>query len=115
MNSRRLMGPSPQAEDNSLPHRFWSAVVFAGQQNQLTNVRFGSKADILRCGKERRYSITSSARWKCNTQLVGGLEVDQELHFRDLLDRQIARTGASENFPDIDAHEPVSVRKVWSV
>jgi hypothetical protein len=41
--------------------------------------------------------------WECNTQLVGGLEIDQELHFRDLLDRQVGRTGASENFPDIDA------------
>jgi hypothetical protein len=27
----------------------------------LSNVRFVPKADILRCGKERRYSITSSA------------------------------------------------------
>ena len=26
------------------------------------DVRFVPKADILRCGKERRYSITSSAR-----------------------------------------------------
>jgi hypothetical protein len=29
---------------------------------QSRNVRFVPKADILRCGKERRYSITSSAR-----------------------------------------------------
>jgi hypothetical protein len=28
---------------------------------RLLNVRFVPKADILRCGKERRYSITSSA------------------------------------------------------
>jgi hypothetical protein len=27
----------------------------------MRNVRFVPKADILRCGKERRYSITSSA------------------------------------------------------
>src|SRR6516164_7489163 len=27
-----------------------------------SDVRFVPKADILRCGKERRYSITSSAR-----------------------------------------------------
>jgi hypothetical protein len=31
----------------------------AGRQ---LNVRFVPKADTLRCGKERRYSITSSAR-----------------------------------------------------
>ena len=29
---------------------------------QSWNVRFVPKADILRCGKKRRYSITSSAR-----------------------------------------------------
>jgi hypothetical protein len=29
---------------------------------QPRNVRFVPKADILHCGKERRYSITSSAR-----------------------------------------------------
>jgi hypothetical protein len=35
---------------------------FAQQQFLETDVRFGSKADILRCGKRSRYSITSSAR-----------------------------------------------------
>ena len=33
------------------------------------NVRFVPQADILRCGKERRYSITSSAR----ASSVGGI------------------------------------------
>jgi hypothetical protein len=31
-------------------------------RERVLDVRFGPKADILRCGKERRYSITSSAR-----------------------------------------------------
>ena len=29
--------------------------------SRLGNVRYGSKADIVRCGERRRYSITSSA------------------------------------------------------
>jgi hypothetical protein len=31
-------------------------------ETQSRDVRFVPKADILRCGKERRYSITSTAR-----------------------------------------------------
>jgi hypothetical protein len=31
------------------------------------NVRFVPKADILRCGKKRRYSITSSARTRSDS------------------------------------------------
>jgi hypothetical protein len=33
------------------------------------------KADILRCGKERRYSIT------CEAERLGGCEVDDEIKF----------------------------------
>jgi hypothetical protein len=34
------------------------------------DVRFVPKADILRCGKERRYSITSSARASIDCGIV---------------------------------------------
>jgi hypothetical protein len=39
------------------------------------DVRFVPKADILRCGKERRYSITSSAR----ASNVGGMVMPSAL------------------------------------
>ena len=47
---------------------------------QSWNVRFVPKADILRCGKERRYSITSSARDSsdCGTERPMALS-DREL------------------------------------
>src|SRR5262249_40887570 len=40
-------------------HRFWSAAVFAGQQNQLANVRFGSIADICGAMGDVRFSPNS--------------------------------------------------------
>src|SRR5215469_1277079 len=43
-------------------HRSGSNWEVGSGQVSAGNVRFGSKADILHCGKERRYSITSSAR-----------------------------------------------------
>jgi hypothetical protein len=42
---------------------------------QSWHVRFVPKADILRCGKERRYSIT------CEAERLGGCEVDDEIKF----------------------------------
>jgi hypothetical protein len=43
------------------------------------------KADILRCGKERRYSITSSAteqrNWECDAERFRGLEADDKIVF----------------------------------
>ena len=39
------------------------------------DVCFVPKADILRCGKERRYSITYEA------ERLGGCEVDDEIKF----------------------------------
>jgi len=64
---------------------------------QPRNVRFVPKADILRCGKERRYSITSSARE--NTERRGeagrhsGRAADQIRAYRQPEERQDAFDG----------------------
>jgi len=39
-----------------------------------------------------------------------GLEIDDQLHLRGLLDRQIGRSVDPDNPAGIDASEPVSVR-----
>ena len=66
----RMFGPlvTPLAnrvrdfEGMALPLRTMSALPpKADIGTQSRDVRFVPKADILRCGKERRYSITSSA------------------------------------------------------
>src|SRR5215471_1141362 len=73
------------------------------------DVRFVPKADILHCGKERRYSITSSARPSNGSRnvrprafAVFRLSTNSTLHH--LHDRQIGRLLALEDTCGIDAN-----------
>src|SRR5262249_15062350 len=50
-----------------------------------------------------------------DTDLVGGLEVDHQLKFRRLLDRQIAGLGTFENFVHVITSAPVFIREVPAV
>src|SRR6516164_4172308 len=59
------------------------------------HVRFVPKADILRCGKKRRYSITSSAR----TSSEGGMVIRTALA---VLRLQIARVCTFQNLVDVN-------------
>jgi hypothetical protein len=55
----------------------------ADMVHQSSDVRFVPKADILRCGKERRYLITSSAVAERRRQRrLCGFEADDELKRR---------------------------------
>ena len=65
----------------------------------------------------RRHSITSSARPSSESGTVeaerlGGLEVDDQLDFRGLLDRQIGGLLAFENPASVDADLTVRLRKI---
>ena len=58
------------------PSIFMSALLpKADIAGRCLDVRFVPKADILRCGKRRRYSITSSARMSS----VGGMVIPSAL------------------------------------
>jgi hypothetical protein len=62
------------------------------------DIRFVPKADILRCGKKSTYSLNSSARPMTVPGMVrpsglGGLEIDDEVELRRLLERQVGRFG----------------------
>src|SRR5262245_61733930 len=50
-----------------------------------------------------------------DTDLLGGLEVDHQLKFRRLLDRQIAGLGTFENFVHVISYAPVVIREVPAV
>jgi hypothetical protein len=72
------------------------------------DVRFVPKADILRCGKERRYSITSSARssnagGSVKPKIFGSLEIDHTLDLGRKLNRQIVGRGTLQDFVDASA------------
>jgi hypothetical protein len=63
------------------------------------------------------YSITSSAsasRFVGNveTESLGGLEVDDELEFCGLLDRQIAGLRAAEDAHDVSRHQTIDIGRV---
>ena len=45
----------------------------------------------------------------------GGLEVDRQHEFRRLLDRQVGRLLAFQNFPDVDAGTAVHLRKINAI
>jgi hypothetical protein len=45
----------------------------------------------------------------------GQLEIDHQLEFCRLLDRQIGRLGAVENFSDVDADPTMDRRKVGAI
>ena len=49
-------------------------------------------------------------RWNREAEGLGRLEVDDELEFLGLLDREVARLGALEDFVDIRGGAPVHVR-----
>src|SRR5262249_59859131 len=50
-----------------------------------------------------------------NAQRLGGLEVQEHLDFRSLLDRQVARLFAFENACGVNAGETVSVAETASI
>ena len=65
------------------------------------------------------HSITSSPadqrQWHRETKHLRGLQVDDQLELRGLLDRKVGRLLALENSSGIDADLPVSVRNARSI
>ena len=78
-----------------------------------------------RAAKERDelaplHSITSSARARSvrgivETERLGGGQIDDEIEFGRLLDREVARLRPAQNLVDIVGGAPEQVREVWSI
>src|ERR1700730_12261334 len=78
------------------------------------------QTDPCTAAKAKRYSITSSARaqerdWNGKAERLGGLEVEEQLDFSGLLNRQVGRLIAFENPAGVDACCPECVRKTASI
>jgi hypothetical protein len=82
---------------------------FASQHSSGPNVRFVPKADILRCGKERRYSIT------CEAERLGGYEVDDEIKSVRLQHWLFGGLGALEDAAGVGADLTKHVCEIGSV
>src|SRR6516165_11207099 len=54
-------------------------------------------------------------QWHGNAERLGGLEVDDQLDFRGLHDREVSRLLAFENAPGVDAAQTICVRSIASV
>ena len=94
-NSEPLMSALDQKQ-TSAHVRVMSAIPpKADIGTQPRDVRFVPKADILRRGKKRRYSITSSAR----TSSEGGMVIRTALA---VLRLQIARVCTFQNLVDVN-------------
>src|ERR1700730_6665391 len=49
------------------------------------------------------------------TKRLRGLQIDHQLEFSGLYDRQVGGLGALENFSDVDACLTIAIRNAWSV
>src|SRR5262249_25225869 len=54
-------------------------------------------------------------QWDSDAKRLGGLEVDDQLDFHHLLNRQVSRFGTFENPPSIGANQPIGFSKVGSI
>ena len=54
-------------------------------------------------------------RRNCQADLLGGFQIDDELKFRRLLDRQVGWLCSFENLVDIDGGAPVQFCNVWPI
>jgi hypothetical protein len=108
------------------------------------NVRFGSKADMTLWKGDLRYSpksghcparlgcplspnrrhrglfdhlIGATDQWQrhCDTQVFGGLEVDDQLDLRGLLDWHFGRLLPMEDAAGVNAHLPIRIGKISPV
>jgi hypothetical protein len=66
------------------------------------------------------HSMTSSARPMSESgtespERLCGLEVDDQLDFHRLLNRQVTRFGTFENSPRVGANLPIGISKVGSI
>jgi hypothetical protein len=68
--------------------------------------------------KSQTYSITSSARASSlsgTAERLRGLQVENQLDFHRLLDREVGRFGAPENFPGENADPVVRIGEAIAV
>ena len=74
----------------------------------------GPEADILPLF-DHLVGAAEQRQWHRETERLGGLEVDDQLYLRQLLDRQICRLIAFQNPAGVDAGRTKRVRKTGSV
>ena len=77
------------------------------------------KADITQRGKKSSFDhlvgATEHGKWDSDTQRLGGLEVDDQLDFRRLLDWQVGRLVTLEDPGRISAGQAVCVLSLRSI
>src|SRR5512132_1983160 len=78
------------------------------------DVRFGPIADMATLF-DHLVSATGQRKRDGDAERLGGLEVQEQFNFRDLLDRQLARFCALENPAGINADLSICVRTTASI
>jgi len=77
------------------------------------------KADITQRGKKSSFDhlvgATEHGKWDSDTQRLGGLEVDDQLDFRRLLDWQVGRLVTLEDPGRLSASQAVCVLSLRSI
>src|SRR5262249_50226820 len=80
------------------------------------NVRFGPKADIARRSKrhlfDHRIGNGEDARWNCQAERLGRLEIDDKLKFGRLKHRKIGRFLAFEDTAGIESERVIGLIRI---
>src|SRR6516164_7800895 len=87
---------------------------FAWQQSSGPNVRFGSKADMAHLF-DHLFGGGEELRTDFKSERLRGLEINRELKFGGLHNRQFARLLAVENPTDVNSRLAISVRYARSI
>src|SRR5215204_4049525 len=61
--------------------------------------------------------VGSTEQWQreLHTECQRRLEIDCELHFCVLLDRQLGRIETPQNFPGVNTNQPARIQQAWAV
>src|SRR3954471_12484694 len=61
--------------------------------------------------------VGATQQWQreLHTECQRRLEIDCELHFCVLLDRQLGRIDTPQNFPGVNTNQPARIQQAWAI